>query len=162
MASLTLIEPFGLRVPYESELDEMLAHERNPMVIATPMAYDNLLGFVFHQPPQMPPALKKHRAEQAAENRVFYLKMWKEIWEGERAKLLDLLLPEIKTKTLIIQGAQSQVVHPATPGVAEGMMNDARSAVIEDCGHFPMVEQPRATADHILEFFKTIPPPATV
>ncbi len=161
VASLTLIEPFGLRVPYESELDKMLAQERNPMVIATPMAYDNLLGFVFHQPPQMPPALKKHRAEQAAENRGFYLKMWKEIWEGERANLLDLLLPVIKIKTLIVQGAQSQVVHSATPGMVEGMMSDVRSAVIEDCGHFPMVEQPQATADRLIEFFKTVPPPAT-
>ena len=48
VASLTLIEPFGVRVPYQSKLDEILAQERNPMVIATPTAYDNLLGFVFH------------------------------------------------------------------------------------------------------------------
>lgn len=160
VASLTLIEPFGVRVPYDSELDKMLVHERNPMVIATPMAYDNLLGFVFHQPPDMPPALKKLRAEQAAENRVHYLKVWKEIREGERANLLDLLLPEVKAKTLVIQGAQSQVIHPATPGVIEAMMTDARSATIEACGHFPMLEQPRATADHLLRFFKTIPPAA--
>ncbi len=158
VASLTLIEPFGVRVPYESELDKMLEHERNPMVIATPMAYDNLLGFVFHQPPEMPPALKKHRAEQAAENRVFYLKMWKEIREGERANLLDLLLPEVKVKTLVIQGEQSQVIHSATPGVISAMMSDTRPAVIEECGHFPMLEQPQATADHLLRFFKTIPP----
>ncbi len=158
VASLTLIEPFGVRVPYESELDKMLEQERNPMVIATPMAYDNLLGFVFHQPPEMSPALKKLRAEQAAENRVFHLKVWKEIREGERANLLDLLLPEIKLKTLVIQGAQSKVIHPATPGVVAAMMIDARPAVVDDCGHFPMLEQPQATADYLLKFFKTIPP----
>lgn len=163
VASLTLIEPFGVRVPYESELDKMLAQERNPMVIATPMAYDNLLGFVFHQPPEMSPALKKVRAEQAAENRVFNLKVWKEIREGERANLLDLLLPEIKIKTLILQGAQSKVVHPATPEVIAAMMTDASGASIQSCGHFPMLEQPGATADRLLKFFQTIPqaaPPA--
>ncbi len=158
VASLTLIEPFGVRVPYETELDKMLEQKRNPMVIATPMAYDNLRGFVFHQPPEISPALKKLRAEQAAENRVFNLKVWKESREGERANLLDLLLPEIKLKTLVVQGAQSNVVHPSTPGVVAAMMIDARSAVIEDCGHFPMLEQPQATADQLLSFFKTIPP----
>ena len=158
VASLTLIEPFGVRVPYESELDKMLEQERNPMVIATPMGYDNLLGFVFHHPPEMTPALKKVRAEQAAKNRIFNLKVWKEIWEGERANLLDLLLPVIKTKTLIIQGAQSKVVHPATPEVVTGMMTDVRSAVIENCGHFPMLEQPEETAEHLMNFFKTVPP----
>ncbi len=162
VASLTLIEPFGVRVPYESELDKMLAQERNPMVIATPMAYANLLGFVFHQPPEMTPALKKLRAEQAAENRVFHLKVWKEIREGERANLLDLLLPVVKTKTLILQGAQSKVVHPATAGVIEAMMSDAQAAVIEDCGHFPMLEQAKTTAGHLLRFFQMIPAQPTL
>ncbi len=159
VASLTLIEPFGVRVPYESELDKMLEQKRNPMVIAIPMAYDNLLGFVFHQPPEMTLALKKLRAEQAAENRVFNLKMWQEIREGERAHLLDLLLPEIKIKTLIVQGAQSKVVHSATPGVIAATMIDASTATIGSSGHFPMLEQPQATADHLLKFFDTIPPP---
>ncbi len=157
VASLTLIEPFGVRVPYESELDTMLAQKRNPMVIATEMAYDNLLGFVYHQPPEMPAALKQLRARQAAENRVFYLKMWKEIREGERANLLDLLLPVIQLKALVIQGAASQVIHPATPGVIQAMMSDAHSAVIEDCGHFPMVERPQETAENILRFLEMSP-----
>ena len=156
VASLTLIEPFGVRVPYETELDKLLAQKRNPMVIATEMAYDNLLGFVFHQPPEIPPALKQHRARQAAKNRVFYLKMWQQIREGERAYLLDLLLPVIKARTLVLQGASSRVVHPATPGVIQAMMSDARVAVIEDCGHFPMVERPQETVDHILEFLETV------
>ncbi len=157
VASLTLVEPFGVRVPYESELDMMLAQNRNPLVIAIPAAYGNLLDFIFHQPPEMPPALKKLRAEQAAENRVFYLKAWKEIREGERAYLLDLLLPVIKCKTLVLHGAQSNVVHPATASVIEEMMSDARSVLIEGCGHAPMLEHPQTTADHILRFFEAIP-----
>ena len=161
IASLTLIEPFGVHVPYPSELDELLKTNRNPMVIANPAAYNNLLGFIFHQRPEMPAALKKHRAELASENRIFYLKMWKEIREGERANLLDLLLPEIKNRTLVIQGAQSKVIHPATPDIIRSMMRDMRPAVIENCGHFPMVEQPQQTADHILEFLRSIPAPTS-
>ena len=157
VASLTLIEPFGVRVPYESELDQLLAQGRNPMVIASPMAYDNLLGFVFHRPPEMAPAVKKLKAEQAAEHRAFYLKVWKQCREGERANLLDLLLPVIKLKTLVVQGAQSQVVHPATPGVIQGMMTDVSTATLEDCGHVPMLEQPRATADRLIALFKSAP-----
>lgn len=159
VASLTLIEPFGVRVPYESELDKLLGQNRNPMVIASPVAYDNLLGFVFHHPPEMPPALKKLRAEQTAENRVFQLRMWQEIREGERAHLLDLLLPVIKLKTLVIQGAESNVIHPTTPGVIQAMMTDAHHATIDDCGHFTMVERPQQTAEWLLEFLKTVPEP---
>ncbi|MEM7584873.1 MAG: alpha/beta hydrolase, partial [Acidobacteriota bacterium] len=122
VVSLTLIEPFGVHVPYQSELDKLLAQDRNPMVIANPAAYNNLLGFIHHAPVDLPPAVKKQLAEEAAEHRVFYLKVWKEIREGERANLLDLLLPEIKNRTLVIQGAESQVIHPSTPDIIRSMM----------------------------------------
>lgn len=156
VASLTLIEPFGVRVPYESELDKLLANDRNPMVIANSTAYNNLLDFVFHERPDMPAALKKHRAEQAAQNRVFYLKVWKETREGERANLLDLLLPVIKIRTLVIQGAESQVVHPATPGVIQTMMSEARIVTLDGCGHFPMMEKAAETADLLADFVQSM------
>lgn len=159
--SLTLIEPFGVRVPYQSELDQLLAQGRNPMVIATPAAYDNLLRFVHVMPPAMPPALKQHRAEQAAENRVFYLKVWKEVRQGERAHILDLLLPELTVKTLVILGAKSRVVHGATAeAIGAVTQGKARTLVMEECGHFPMVEQPNETAEQVLKWLAEAPGPA--
>ncbi len=151
--SLTLIEPLGIHVPYPSELDEMLAQGRNPLLIATPQAYDNLLGFLYVEAPDLPPPLKRYRATQAAEHRAFYLKMWQEACEGERAHLLDMLLPEIKTRTLVLLGAESRVVHGATVEAVQAMMADrARTAVIEGCGHLPMAERPEETADRLLAF----------
>ncbi len=155
VTSLTLIEPFGIHVPYQSELDKMLELDRNPMVIANSAAYNNLLGFVYHKPINMPAALKKQRAEHAAKHRVLYLKMWKETCEGERANLLDLLLPEIKTRTLVLQGAESQVIHPSTPDVVQSMMRTTEIAVIPECGHFPMTEKPTETGQHLLSFLAT-------
>lgn len=160
--SLTLIEPFGVHVPYQSELDKLLAQDRNPMVIAIPAAYDNLLGFVFHEPPEMPAALKKVRAEEAAENRTFYLKVWAETFEGERAKLLDLLLPVVKTKTLVLQGGESKVVHPSTPDMIASMMGDVKTATLAACGHLPMAEKPQVTARHLLDFLETVSAPPEV
>ncbi len=159
--SLVLIEPFGVGVPYKSELDNLLEQERNPMVIATPAAYDNLLSFTFHEPPEIAADLKKLRAEQAAKNRAFYLKVWTENRDGERSNLLDLLLPVIKIRALVIMGAQSQVVHPATSGIIEAMMPDSKSTLIDSCGHFPMVEKPRETAAQMLRFLRSIRAPAS-
>lgn len=150
ISSLTLIEPFGVRVPYPSELDQWLAEQRNPLVIAGPAAYDNLLGFLFFDPPAMEESVKQVRAEQAAKLRMFYLKMWKEIYHGERAKILDLLLPEMKVKTLVILGAESKVVHPATAQAIREMMPTAQVVVLEACGHFPMVEKPGETLQAFL------------
>ncbi len=156
IASLTLIEPFGVRVPYPSELDNWLAEQRNPLVIAGPAAYDNLLGFLFVHPPEMEEHVKQIRAEQAAEHRSFYLKMWKEIYHGERAKILDLLLPEMKVKTQVILGAGSKVVHAATAQAIQELLPTARVVVLEDCGHFPMVEKPAETLRTFLELAENV------
>ncbi len=151
--SLTLIEPFGVGVPYPSELDELLKQDRNPMVIAVPTAYDNLLGFLCAEPPELPPALKQYWADQAAENRFFYLKVWKEIRHGERANILDLLLPEVQLRTLVILGAESRVVHGSVADMIRNLMPERVQAVVmEGCGHFPMVERPEETAAHLLGF----------
>ena len=156
--SLTLIEPFGIGVPYSSELDEWLKQDRNPLVIATPAAYDNLLGFLYAQPPEMSEKLKGHRAEQTAMHRSHYVKMWQEVYQGERAKLLDLLLPELKVPALLLLGAKSRVVHPGTAQAAETLLPGIRTAVLEDAGHFAMVDQAPAAAAHFLAF--ALPPAA--
>ncbi len=154
--SLTLIEPFGVRVPYETELDKLLTQGRNPMIIAAPAAYDNLAGFLYQQPPA--DRFRKERAERLGQDRLVNLKIWQDVREGERANVLDILLTELKMPTLVIQGANSNVVHPATADVIAGMMASAATAVIPHCGHFPMVEKPRETAAVLLPFLR--PPTA--
>ena len=69
VSSLTLAEPFGYRVPHQSALDQMLANQRNPFMISTPEAYENLLGFLHAQPVSVDPRLKKLRAEEMAKRR---------------------------------------------------------------------------------------------
>lgn len=155
VATLTLIEPFGIGVPAESELDTLLARGLNPMVIAAPAAYDNMLGFLYHQPPEMSESLKAYRAEQVAKHRVFHLKVWQQVREGDQAHLLDKLLPEIQLRTLALQGAQSRVVHPSTQQAIQSMMPNARGALIDDCGHMVMVEKSAETAELLLDFLQT-------
>lgn len=155
--SLTLIETFGVRVPYESELDRYLARGINPLTVATPEAYDNLLGFVYEAPPELPAALKQHLAREAAANRDFYLKMWPQIRGGERAHLLDLLLPEIKARMLVVQGEKSKVVHPSTAQMIANMVRGTSCVMVEGCGHFPAAEKPEETARHLIRFLTEVP-----
>jgi len=153
--TLTLIEPFCVRVPQTSELDELESQGRNPIGIATPEAYDNLLGFLFAQPPALPDSVKRLRAEDAVRNRDFYLKMWREVRSGEKAYILDMLLPEIDKKVLVVQGGMSRLVHPMTAEMIRRILkvpSMAQVAVMEDCGHLPAVEKPEAAAGHWLRF----------
>jgi pimeloyl-ACP methyl ester carboxylesterase len=156
VASLVLVEPFGLRLPYQSELDEMLAEDRNPLIIANPQAYDNLLSYLYAEPPELAPGLAQYRAAVAAANRVLYLKIWKETREGDRANLLDLLLPELKVRTLLLLGSKSRLVHGATADAIRAMRPGSTSLVIDGCGHFLMEERPEEAEKHIARFLTAV------
>lgn len=67
---------------------------------------------------------------------------------------LDLTLGArlIRTRTLVLCGAQDQTTPPALAKQLSEKMPDARYAEIEDCGHCPMLEQPDALVSKIVEF----------
>lgn len=154
--SVALIEPLGVRSPQESELDQYLARDMNPLLIANVAAYDNLLSFLFVNPPPLTPDLKNVRAEAAAENRELYLKMWQEITTGERADLVDMLISQVEHNMLVIQGAQSRVVHPMTAELIARRAKNGRAVVVEGCGHFVAAEKPSEVAEHLLDFLGSV------
>ena len=154
VASLTLIEPFGIKVPGESDFDRQVAAGRNPLLPTSAAGYDALLAFVAVKPPTMTAADKKRRSEDLAGNRSFYGQVWAELCQGDRAHLLDMLLPEIQVRALGVFGAASRVVHPNTAKMMERRMAAAQTVVLPECGHWPMVEQPQALVDTLTTFFR--------
>jgi pimeloyl-ACP methyl ester carboxylesterase len=154
VASLTLIEPLGVTGPAESDFDRQLKSHRNPFLIAKPEGYDQLLAYVTVTPPPMQAARKKRRAEILATQRPFYQQVWAKLLEGERARLLDLVLPELKKRTLVVLGAKSKVVPAATGKMLELRMPDARVGTIPESGHWMMLEKPKELAELLVSFFK--------
>lgn len=151
--SLTLIEPFGVRVPYESELDKALKDGRNPLIISSPGGYEELESFLTVQRPARD-RFHTERVRRTAGDRQINLKIWKDVREGEHPNLLDLLLPELQVRTLALVGEESKVVHPAAGEVIASSMRTARAVKIPACGHLPMLEKPGDVARYLLEHFE--------
>ncbi|MEM8963812.1 MAG: alpha/beta hydrolase [Acidobacteriota bacterium] len=154
--SLVLIEPLGLRVPYETELDKALERGQNPMVVTDEASFQYQLAFLHATPPEMPEAVRAARAEAAMAGHDHQLAAWRALRDGDRPHILDAVLPEIQTRTLIVQGASSRVVHTATGNVARDTMRAARVVTIPDTGHRPMVEQPAAVTEAVLGFLRGV------
>ena len=154
VASLVLIEPLGVSGPGESDFDRQLKNHRNPFLIGKAEQYDQLLAYATVTPPPMQAARKRRRAEGLANNRPFYQLVWSKLLEGERAHILDLVLPELKKKTLVILGAKSRVVNPATGKMLEIRMPDARVGVIADAGHWVTLEKPKEVAEMLISFYR--------
>ena len=76
---------------------------------------------------------------------------------GDRGKLLDLVLPELKIPTLGVFGAKSRAVHPMTAKMMEKRLEGrgVQTVMIPDCGHWPALEKPKELADACLAFLRS-------
>ncbi len=61
-------------------------------------------------------------------------------------------LSEIACPTLILWGENDSVITVDDAHEYERMISDSRKTVMEDTGHVPMMERPRAVNDVLLEF----------
>ncbi len=61
-------------------------------------------------------------------------------------------LPKITCPTLVIHGRQDGVIPIAMAEQVRDGIDAARLVVLNDCGHFPFVEQPERTAEIVREF----------
>jgi pimeloyl-ACP methyl ester carboxylesterase len=62
-------------------------------------------------------------------------------------------LAEIRCPTLILWGENDSVITVDDAHEYERLISDSRKTVMEDTGHVPMFERPRAVNDVLLEFF---------
>ena len=162
VASLTLIEPLGLTSPSASDLDRLLAQKRNPFLVGSTAAYDALVAFATVKPVAMSGSVKRKRAEALAADRPFYQNVWASLVSGDRGRLLDMLLPEIKVRTLAVFGGASRAVHPSTAKMLERRLDkhDSKVVVLQGTGHWLHLEKPEQLANELVTFFRARPQPA--
>ena len=60
--------------------------------------------------------------------------------------------PSIKTPTMIIWGRHDQLIDVSCVKVLDEGIPDSESVIFEDVGHIPMIEKPKAVAEHHLPF----------
>jgi pimeloyl-ACP methyl ester carboxylesterase len=128
--------------------------DRNPLVAGNSEEYDQLLDFVFVKKPTIPGSLKRHLVEEAIKNRPLNQKIYKQIKSTDPKNFvpLEVLLKDNQTKTLILWGDKDRVLHMSGAKKLESVMPNAKSVIMKDIGHVPMVEKPEDSANIFLNF----------
>ncbi len=151
--TLGLFDSGGVTSPMKSELHLIMETGINPLIVKKTDDYDRLLAFNFYKPIPIPSFVKKVLAEKAAKASEFNQKIFKESLEADFL-LLESKLGMIKAPTLILWGDSDRVIHVSSVPVFEKKIKNARSVIIKECGHLPMLEKPQETADAYKDFLK--------
>lgn len=155
ISSLWLIATGGIISPQPSELSQKLkSGERNPLVVENVEEYDQLLDFIFVKRPFIPGAIKRHLTQEAIDHRPLNQIIYKQITSTnpENFVPLEVLLKNAQTKALILWGDKDRVLHMSGAKILESVMPNAKSVIMTNVGHVPMVEKPKESANIFLNF----------
>ena len=152
LISMTLFNNAGVIGANESKLQQEAQGGNNPLEIHSPDDVKRMLSFVAHKPMKVPGQFRKIFYEDFAVHRDLLDKIFWTLVEDGVGKPLNDQLDQVKTPTLIIWGRHDQLIDVSCVDVLKNGIANAESVVFEDVGHIPMIENPKETARHHLEF----------
>ena len=148
--SLWLIDPAAVNFPEESDLQRMLKEGENPLIIKTPNDFNTLLNFVFYRRPYIPSSIVTMLGRHAVANKLMNEIVFKAI--GNDPLRIDDLLKGSSIPTLVLWGDHDRVLNVSGAKVLCTKMADAKTVIMKDAGHAPMIERPRDAATSFLAF----------
>lgn len=139
--------------PYLERLAALQASQEYKQ--GNPEFHEESLRMIFRAYCHLPESADKLNLQTSWLASFHFLKTYQLLWESTYGKPLDLH-PDLKTlqiPTLVIHGdvdsvppSVAQTIHESIPG--------SQYTVLENCGHFPYVEQPDAYFKVLEEFLK--------
>lgn len=151
--SLGLFDSAGFKNRDKCEYEDLVRKGINPLVVESIEDYDRLMSFAFATPPKIPGFIKKYLAKVAYIHSDMNKKIFDEIIPDAE---IDNRMKKIKAKTLVLWGDRDRVFPAANAHSAGKLIKNSEVAVIENCGHMPMMEKPEETAKIYLEFLASI------
>ncbi|EQA43620.1 alpha/beta hydrolase family protein [Leptospira broomii serovar Hurstbridge str. 5399] len=147
--SLGLFAPSGINSPIKSELSKNMENGKNNLIVTNADEFEELMKFVFVNPPKVPSILKGYFAERAVKNAEFNKIVFKDIRKGFP---LQENMKSIKSKTLILWGDTDRVLSVSGAEVLEKGISHSAKVILKDVGHVPMLEKPVEVANIYLDF----------
>jgi abhydrolase domain-containing protein 6 len=160
--SLWLLNPLGVVSAPDSQMFEMIKQKKRPIVLAKDLSeYQELISYVFYQPPFLPDFFIVESAKQAQRDFPIHSKIFENIhhsadFEINLSSPLDIALKDFPKPVLITWGDKDRILHHDGAKVLASLIPNAKIQLMENMGHLPMMEAPTITADQFILFTRDI------
>jgi len=154
--SLWLLDAAGAALARETEIiRQYVATGEMPLLVRREADYGALLRTVAHRMPLLPHSLRRALARRAVADFALHVRIFREI--GIESPPLDDRYAAIRAPTLIVWGRNDRILNPAAAEPMRARIPRSRVVLMDDTGHLPMVERPRAAAADFLAFVAAPP-----
>lgn len=152
--SATLIDAAGITPPEPSVMGRMLAQGDNPFLFSDREGFRRFYPMTMAKAPWVPGITLDWLADQYIARRAQLTRIFADF---HATGLLDGQLAGIRVPTLVMWGAQDQLVSPTAAGVWCPGIPGCQHVTYDDLGHMPMVEDPTRSAADVRRFLAGLP-----
>ena len=157
--SAWLLAPARVDSAEPSEMGRRIAAgEPVPLLAQTPAEFDQIIDFVFADPPYLPGFYRGVLAERAIAAYPLNRKIFEQIHKESPA--LESEIAGLSTPMLISWGELDRVLHVSGAHVLDQLLPNADVIRMPEVGHLPMVEAPRQSAQEYLNWRRSQTQPA--
>lgn len=147
--SAWLLAPARVDGAEPSEMGRRIAAgEPVPLLAQTPAEFDQIIDFVFADPPYLPGFYRGVLAERAIAAYPLNRRIFGQIHKESPA--LESEVAGLRTPMLISWGELDRVLHVSGAEVLDKLLPNAEVIRMPEVGHLPMVEAPRQSAEDYL------------
>lgn len=158
VASVALVgSPHGIRTPVASAMDGLINAGQAPLVARTPAEFTHMMALVFAKQPFLPYPILQATESEALRNAASNTRLWNA--QLKDRYLLDSRIDGLQQPTLMLWGDSDQVFHVSGAEVLRTRLKNAQVVVLPGLGHLPMMEAPKATAEHYAAFLDRLQAP---
>lgn len=146
--------PLGVTSPIKSEMEKALIGGNIPLLVKTEADFEQRKNWLFPKTPAIPSPIMKTWMHQELSNSVRNEEIWHAVKDfSDTPKLLEIA-PSLSMPTLIIWCQQDRIFHVSGAKILGQALPDSRVAILEECGHVPMLDKPKEVSEVYLSFLK--------
>lgn len=151
VSALWLLAPGGLHTATLAPLFEIVSKGGdNALLVRNRKDFNRLMDYCFVKPPWLPGPIARTLTSRAASNSDQTAAMFEAI--RYRSLPLEEMASGLDMPCLIVWGQSDQVLHPDGMKVLAERLPQARTLLLPDTGHLPMIERPRTVAESWISF----------
>lgn len=154
--SLALIgSPTGVDTPVKTPFQLARANGAGSLVVSDRASYDARNALLFLDKPYVPWAIE-HIWVQSEINRAEHHKTVWNVIQRSNAVPIQHIAPKLAQPVLILWCEQDQIYHPSGLEVLLDLLPNGTGHMLQNCGHVPMLDQPKVAAQAYDRFLDTL------
>ena len=154
LTSLLLIDSAGI-CRFENEFITSFKQGKNPFIIKNQEDFEKLMDLSMGKKPFIPWPIVSVMAQKAMENQTINNKILSDILH-DRGVEFENEFKKIKVPTLIMWGAQDNLVSAKNADVLQEMIPNSKKFIFDGVGHVPMFQVPEMASDGYKKFLASL------